>query len=163
MHEKSIYERVWFETVDAGAESVTQTVEAEMVAVASIMAEVRAGRHNVDVERAILAELRRVDKAHGRAADSLLARIAAGDAPIFMSDLELVVTLGGGRRKTWYYVDADDLDSMNELRFKNYRNARESFQTFNGNVIAVRPAVVQYGMLGLAAEAGAFGEYKAAA
>lgn len=163
MTTSNIYSRVWFETIDAGRENISTCLDSEETAAAAIMIEVQAGRFEVDMKKAIIAELRKVDAAHGRAADALLAKIAAGNTPLVMQDLELVVTLGGGRRKTWFYVNADDLDAMNDIRYRNYRSARDSFQEFNGNVIAVRPIVSEFGTLGAAFEAGAFSQEREAA
>lgn len=156
MTTNDIYSRVWFETIDAAAETGMSKAEAEEQAVATLMIEVNAGRLTLDLEGAVLAKVRKADESHGRVADSLLAKIAAGDALLFAEDLDYVVTLGGGLRKAWYHVDAADLDAMNEIRYKNYRSVRESFQEFNGHVIAVRPIILEHGTMGAAYEAGAF-------
>lgn len=163
MNTTDIYSRVWFETIDAAAETGMSKADAEAQAVATLMVEVNAGRLTLDLESAVLSQVRKADEAHGRMADSLLSKIAAGDALLFTEDLDYVVTLGGGLRKAWYFVDAADLDAMNEIRYKNYRSVRESFQEFNGNVIAVRPIVVEHGTMGAAYEAGAFGAKEQAA
>ena len=129
MNTTDIYSRVWFETIDAAAETGMSKADAEAQAVATLMVEVNAGRLTLDLESAVLSQVRKAD----------------------------------GLRKAWYFVDAADLDAMNEIRYRNYRSVRDSFQEFNGNVIAVRPIIVQHGTMGAAYEAGAFGAKAAAA
>lgn len=156
MTASDIFSRVWFETVDAASNTGMSKLEAEAQAIETLMIEVRAGRLEIDLEKALLSEIRKADAAHGRHADALLSKIAAGNAPLVMEDFEMVVTLGAGHRKTWYYVGPEDLDVMNEIRYKNYRDSRDSFQRFNSDIIAVRPIVAEHLTMGLAFEAGAF-------
>ncbi|WP_053386006.1 hypothetical protein [Leucobacter japonicus] len=163
MSTKEIYSRVWFETVDAASDFGMDKGDAEAQAVETLMVEVRAGRLEIDVEKALLSEIRKADATHGRHADALLSKIAAGDVPLVFEDFEMVVTLGAGQRKTWYYVRPEDLDVMNEIRYKNFRASRDSFQRFNSDIMAIRPIVHEFETMGAAFEAGAFSKKQAAA
>lgn len=155
--------RVYREAVAShGIEGVNK-IEAEESAIATLMVEVRAGRIEVDLERALRAEIRRADAADGRSADGMLRRMAEGDVPLVAEDLDVVVTLGGGHRKTWDLITAADLETMNTIRFANYKAARDSFQEFNGNVLRVTPILAQFPTLGDAFWAGAFDSAEAVA
>lgn len=125
-------------------------------AAASIMVEVAAGRVKVDTEAAIRAALIQADEADGRSADRIIARAALGDVPLLAPDLDVVVTLGGGMRKTfWQVVDAD-IDLMIEVRYRNYTKVRDAFREFRLNAEAVRGVVREHGTFGAAFEAGGF-------
>jgi hypothetical protein len=110
----------------------------------------------VDVERAIRAELRRADEADGRSADQIIQRAAYGAVPLTNADLDVVVTLGGGLRKAWADVTADDMAQMNELRFQNFRKVAASYEDFNRAYLRIREVVFQHRTFGAAFEAGGF-------
>lgn len=149
-------QRVWRETVASyGPEGISRP-EAIEAASATLMVEVRAGRLDIDMERAVRAELVRVDEADGRAADNIIERAAYGEVPLTDESLDLIVTLGGGRRKAWRDVNPDDLDVMSELRFENYRKVRSSFEKFNLAVRRIRSTVVEHGTVGAAFDADGF-------
>lgn len=155
--------RVYRETVASyGVEGVDRP-EAEAAAIATLMVEVRAGRLEVDLEQALRMEIRKADEADGRSADAMLRRMAQGDVPLTLADFDVVVTLGAGRRKPWGMVTPEDLDTMNQIRYRNYKAARESFQEFNSNVIAVQHVVVGFKTMLDAFEAGAFDKERAVA
>lgn len=155
--------RVTRETVASYGDQFVLQAELEESAIATLMVEVRAGRLDVDVEKALRAEIRNVVASDGRAADGIIRRMALGDVPITTEDLDVIVTLGAGRRKSWGSVTPEDLDSMNELRYRNYKSARESFQEFNANVTAVRGMFGDHATIADAHEAGAFEAGRAAA
>ncbi len=153
--------RVYREAVATYGLAGVNRLEAEESAIATLMVEVRAGRLDIDMEAALRAQLRKADESDGRSADGMLRRIAAGDQPLTLADFDVVVTLGGGLRKTWGMLDPDvDLSAMNEIRYKNYRAARDAFHEFNSNVLAVKSMCSGYGTMLDAFEDGAFGAEK---
>ncbi|MEV8339247.1 hypothetical protein [Leucobacter sp. NPDC077196] len=90
--------------------------------------------------------------------------MATGEVPLTLEDFEVVVTLGGGLRKPWSMIDPDvDLTLMNEIRYKNYRAARDSFHEFNSNVLTVKGMCSGYGTMLDAFEGGAFDAAEAVA
>lgn len=159
---KETVSRVYREHAAAYAGPVPRAELFESAA-ASIMVEVAAGRVKVDTEAAIRAALIQADEADGRSADRIIARAALGDVPLTPVDLDVVVTLGAGMRKTfWQLVDAD-LDQMIEIRYRNYTKVRDSFREFRLNAEAVRGVVREHGTFGAAFEAGGFPPRPAAA
>lgn len=156
MSYNDIVQRVWRETVASFGQEGVNRPEAMEAATATLMVEVRAGRLDIDMERAIRSELTRIDESDGRAADSIIERAAFGEVPLVADDLDLVVTLGRGLRKAWRDVTPIDLDQMNELRFENYRKVRVSFDRFNKAVLRIRETVEAHGTVGAAFDAGGF-------
>jgi hypothetical protein len=148
--------RVYREAVASYGTSGVNRAEAVESATATLMAEYNAGRFVVDVERAIRAELRRADEADGRSADQIIQRAAYGAVPLTNADLDVVVTLGGGLRKAWADVTADDMAQMNELRFQNFRKVAASYEDFNRAYLRIREVVFQHRTFGAAFEAGGF-------
>lgn len=156
-------QRVTRETVSAYDNEFVMQAELEESAISTLMIEVRAGRLDIDVEKALRSEIRKVVEADGRAADGIIRRMASGSAPLISEDLDVIVTLGAGRRKSWGAVTKADLEDMNEIRYKNYRSARESFQEFNANVLTVQGMFGDYATVADAFDAGAFENTREAA
>lgn len=156
MSNNDIITRVYREAIASyGVEGVDRK-EAIESAVETLMIDVRAGRFTVDIERALRNDLRRADEADGRSADAILHRAAFGEVPLLTADLDVVVTLGAGRRKSWGDVTFDDLAAMNEIRYRNYKQARDAFEEFNGAFIRVREVLQEHTTFGAAFEAGGF-------
>ena len=133
-----------------GREGVDRSVAFEE-AIARVKEEIKAGRYQVDEAAAIRASLIRVDETEGRTADQIIRRAAGTDeAPLEAADLAVIVTLGGGRRKPWGEVTAVDLGKMNEIRFKNYRRAKEAFDEFSDACSILRGPLFVHGTLGAA-------------
>jgi hypothetical protein len=148
--------RVYRETVASyGPEGINRP-EAIESATAALMVEVRAGRLDLDVESAIRAELKKADEYDGRVADAIIDRAAYGTEPLTDADMDVIVTLGRGLRKSWRDVSPADLEQMNEIRYENYRKVRSSFQKFNQAVGRIRVVVLEHGTVGAAFAAGGF-------
>lgn len=148
--------RVWRETVASyGASGVTKR-EAVEAAENTLMVEVRAGRLELDMRRAVRSELTRADEADGRAADHIIERLAFGQTPLVEADLDVVVTLGGGFRKAWRDVVPADLEQMVEIRHENFRKVASSFKSFQTAAARIRETVFEHGTVGAAYAEGGF-------
>ena len=156
MSNKETITRVYREAVASYGEDGVDRPEAIESALATLMVEVRAGRLEIDVERALRAELQKADESDGRAADAILKRAAFGQVPLVDDDLDVIVTLGGGLRKAWRDVTTDDLLQMNTIRYENFRKVRDSYSEFNSAYLAVRQTVLKYRTFGEAWMAGGF-------
>lgn len=155
MSNKDTITRVYREAV-ASLGAAGNRAEATESGIATMQVEIRAGRFHVDEVEALRAMFRKVDESDGRSADAILKRAAMGDVPLVVDDLDVVVTLGGGARKVWRDVTPADLKAMNDIRFKNYTQARDSYQEFNAAYLAVREVVLEHGTFGDAFDAGGF-------
>lgn len=149
-------QRVWRETVASYGPEGIYRPEAVEAATATIMVEVRAGRFEIDLERAVRREIVRADEKDGRAADAIIWRAAYGMVPLMTADLDVIVTLGAGMRKAWRDVTREDLDLMVEVRYENYRKVRTAFESFNESVARIRRTVADHGTVGAAFDAGGF-------
>lgn len=148
--------RIYRETIAAyGAEGVDRR-EAMESALATVMVEINAGRLDLGLESAVLAELRKADEADGRDADTIITRLSYGQVPITEDDLDVVVTLGKGRRKVWRDVTGDDLVQMRELRRENYLKAKGAFDEFASNVNRLLPVLFEFRTVGEAYTSGGF-------
>lgn len=156
MTNREIITRVYREAVASYGDDGVDRPEAIESALATLMVEVRAGRLEIDAERALRAELQKADEADGRSADSILRRAAYGEIPLTADDLDVIVTLGRGRRKSWRDVTPLDLKQMNDIRFENYRKVKTSYSEFNAAYMMVRDVVLQHQTFGAAWEAGGF-------
>ena len=142
---------IYRETVaEHGREGVDRSVAIDE-ATAKVLAEIKAGRYKVDQAAAIRASLIRIDEREGRTADQIIRRAAGTDgAQLETCDLDVIVTLGGGRRKPWGEVTAADLAVMNEIRFKNYRQAERTYKEFSEAYELLRESLFMHGTLGAA-------------
>ena len=148
--------RIYREAVASyDGEAVTRA-EATESALATIMVEVMAGRLEIDLERAVRAELRKADEADGQAADAIIRRMSHGEIPLTDEDLDVVVTLGKGMRKVWRDITGDDLVQMRELRRENYLKAKGAFDEFASNVNRLLPVLFEYRTVGEAWSNGGF-------
>lgn len=148
--------RLYREAVAEAGEQGGQRQDAFMVASARVETEIRAGRLIVPTETVIRAELLKADESDGRRADSVLRTAATGQASLVEPDLDLVVTLGRGRRKPWRWITRDDLREMDVVRFENVRAVQDSYaewRTYYDTALAV---LFQYPTFGEAVEAGGF-------
>lgn len=116
-----------------------------------IQMRIHRGEIAIPEEDAIHAALSIADKRDGAAADNILAKIARGEIGLELWPdplLDVVVTLGRGRRKAWKHVTADDLSDMAELRNENTKAARRSERRFLTDVRAVYAGLVSAGSIG---------------
>lgn len=150
------FARIYRETVGAGGGEGIARLDAVEVATAAILTEVRAGRLAIDVESAVRSQLADIDKRDGKSADRILRAAAGGDVPLAGIDIDVVVTLGGGLRKQWADVNAQDLAAMDDLRFQNVAAAQKAYGEWRKSFSAVLPVLIEYRTFGAAFEAGGF-------
>jgi len=149
---------------EAGPEGADRQ-EVLMVAAARVAMEVRSGRLAYTIDSFIQSELIKVDESDGKKADTIIRAAAIGQASFDLSDavLDVVVTLGNGRRKSWRDVNSDDLVAMNEVRYRNYKAVRDSYQDWFKSYRAIAPVLLQYKTFGAAVAAGGFPPKRASA
>lgn len=153
--------RIYREVVaDSAAEGIDRQVAYD-TAVARLVRMIRSGALDLPMDVAVRAALDRADDRDARRADSVLRRIAAGETSLLteVGDplLDVIVKLGGGRRKAWRDVTAEDLQVMTELRAKNARIVVESFSQWREDAATVLLGLGgQHESLGAAVEAGVF-------
>ncbi|QWT24972.1 hypothetical protein KPL76_06340 [Subtercola sp. PAMC28395] len=148
--------RVYREQVGTYGPAGVNRQEAIESALSILHAEISSGRIQLDQDAALRAFLMNADERDGRNGDAILKRAARGEVPLTLADLDIVVTLGGGHRKQWADVMLEDLNAMNDIRFRNFKAARDSYADFNSSVLAVRPVLFQYGTFGGAFKNGGF-------
>lgn len=117
---------------------------------------IRDGELQYSLARYIRSELLRADEADGKRADDIIRTAATGQGSFEFADMDVVVTLGGGRRKLWRNVTADDLRSMNDVRYRNFRDVKKSYDAWFKNYRLALPVLVEYVTFGAAVAAGGF-------
>lgn len=142
---------------EAGPEGADRQ-EVLIVAGARVATEVRSGRLAYTIDSFIQSELIKVDESDGKRADQIIRTAATGQGAFELSDavLDVVVTLGNGRRKSWRDVTRDDLVAMNEVRYRNYKAVRDSYQDWFKSYRAIVPVLLQHKTFGAAVAAGGF-------
>lgn len=108
------------------------------------------------LSRYVRSELLRADEADGKRADDIIRVAATGQGAFESVDLDVAVTLGRGRRKLWRDVRADDLRSMNAVRFRNFQDVKKSYDAWFRNYRLALPVLVEFETFGAAVAAGGF-------
>ena len=117
----------------------------------AIRERIHSGELEIPVEDAIHAALSAADTRDGSTADGILGKIARGEIGLTMWPdplLDVVVTLGKGRRKAWRHVTAEDLRLMVDLRKQNTNAARRAERRFLRDVEAIYADLVTAGTVG---------------
>jgi len=117
----------------------------------AIRERIHSGEIEIPMDDAIHAALVAADSREGQQADNILAKIARGEIGLELHPdpvLDVVVTLGAGRRKPWKYVTADDIASMLELRKQNTNSARRAERRFIKNAETIYDSLVTAGTVG---------------
>lgn len=90
-----------------------------------------AGELVPDTYTWIKSQVIAADKRDGESVDKTLAALAVGEeddlALGVTPNLDKVVILGGGSRKTFRHLTVEDLDEMDELRHRNVRSVNRSY------------------------------------
>lgn len=152
--------RIYREAVaNSGADGIDRQTAYD-TAVARIARLIHNGSLVLPLEKAIRAELDKADGRDSRSADAVLRRVLSGEQSLFTETgdpvLDLIVTLGKGRRKAWRDVTAADVAEMTELRQGNMRSTILSFEAWRNDSDAAMPVLLAHGTIGAAVEAGAF-------
>jgi hypothetical protein len=120
-------------------------------AMLALQTRIHAGEIEVPIEDALHAALSAADARDGQAADNIIAQLARGELGLDLwpdPRLEIVVTLGAGKRKAWKHITAYDLDLMIELRKKNTNAARRAERRFIKDVASVYNELIAAGTVG---------------
>lgn len=144
-------------TAEAGPDGADRQ-ETLIVAAARVATEIRSGRLKYALDDFIRSELIRTDESDGKKADAIIRVAATGQGTFELTDaiLDVVVTLGKGRRKPWRFVSAADLKDMDRLRYSNLRNAQNSYDEWRSYYDLALPVLVQFGTFEKATDAGGF-------
>jgi hypothetical protein len=153
---KDMVAQIYRETVSQGRGNAVARRDAFEEALERIEHEVALGNIEIDTRAAIMAMLVKADESDGTRADTVIKGAARGAYELTELDLQYVVTLGGGMRKTWGFISVDDLINMNETRYQNYHAAAVAYREFRDNISTIRPLIQVYGTFGDAFRAGAF-------
>lgn len=156
MNSNEIITQIYRETIGRSGNLAISRQDAFEEATADILHEVEAGNVQIDLVAAIRSLLVSIDESDGARADNVIKAAARGDMPLCSADLDLVVTLGAGMRKQWAFITSEDLSSMNETRYRNFKAAAIAYQAFKEDLEIVRPIVRAYGTFGEAFQAGGF-------
>jgi hypothetical protein len=150
--------RIYREALAESGPNGADRQEVLIVAGARVATEIRAGRLAYTLDSFIQSELIKVDESDGKRADAIIRTAATGQGSVELTDasLDVAVTLGGGRRKAWRDVTAADLVSMNDVRYRNYKAVRDSYQDWFKYYRAVRPVVLEFVTFGAAVAGGGF-------
>lgn len=141
-----------------GDEGVSRA-EAKSVAAERIRALVDDDEIKIPVDAAIMGALDEADRRDNGQADKVLERIIKGeDALDFDGDpaLSVVVALGAGRRKTLRSITEDDMQAMDQNKYKNMRAAANAYDDWRNVYDRAVGPVKARGSLGAAVEAGDF-------
>lgn len=136
-----------------------QRQDAFDIATDKLLGMTETGELKIPLEQAIRAALAEVDRREGQRTDTVLRRVVAGQEPLDLDDdpfLEVVVTLGGGLRKPWRDVTQADLRAMDQLRYRNYRQAATAYDEWRTLFDPTFDVLGQFNTFGLAVAAGAF-------
>lgn len=120
---------------------------------------------DADLESYATFMLRQIDSKQGGVADSMIRDAAAGKVILSGVDdarLDMMATLGNGRRKLYRHITATDIEEMILTRQKHARSsvrASASFETDGRQVIS---RIAAFGTLGAAAVAGALNSLESA-
>lgn len=115
---------------------------------------IKDGSLTVPLDDLIRSAVKDVDRSDGSRADTALRAVARGEESIGLDNdpaLDMVVTLGKGRRKSLRFVRQADLMLMDELRYSNLRNAQEAYDTWRQTYepwfqVLGRQATVEFAM-----------------
>lgn len=134
-------------------DTTSAAIKMDMFAIAAEALQMRlhSGEIELPIEDALHAALMQADARDGQTADSILARLARGEIGLELWPdplLDIVVTLGRGRRKVWKHVTADDLSDMADLRNQNTKAARKAERRFISDVQSVYADLVTAGSVG---------------
>ena len=114
---------------DSGVEKTTFQSAVHQVA-AQVQPMIDSGALAPDTFTWVKAMVEKIDKSEKASTDDTLAAIARGeddlglDAP---AHLDRVACLGGGGRKAYRFLTADDIEEMDEIRHRNVRSVNRSY------------------------------------
>lgn len=95
----------------------------------------------------IARDLLSQDTADKQSADAMIDLLVYGGQDTLDLDdfLDVVVTLGAGRRKPWRFVSDLDLESMDEVRYANLEKQQSAYSSWRPKFLALRAAYRVHG------------------
>lgn len=109
------------------------------------------GDLHIPVEAAIHAVLVKADEKDAGCTDLAIKQFAAGEYDLTVDGdpiLEMVVTLGRGKRKLWKNFTLDDLTELDRLRYRNVASVQAAYQEWRDSYDALLPQLVAGGTIG---------------
>lgn len=95
-----------------------------------------------EIGEQIRRDLRRQDESDKSASDRMIDLLVYGgqDALDFEDLLDVVVTLGGGRRKPWRFITEFDLEEMDAIRYGNLERQQAAYSSWRPKFLSLRRA-----------------------
>jgi len=137
----------------------TTKSEAQQEAVARLRQMVDSGELSIPVDFALYRAVDRADESDGKSADKVIKRIVLGQPALDLDAdayLDTVVVLGDGLRKPLRNVREADLRLMDNNRYRSVRDQMNAYDDWRVVYEAALDAVVRFGTLAAAVDAGAF-------
>lgn len=129
-------------------------------AIAAVVKLAEQGQWTPDLAEAVRAQCRSSDKADKSSSDRVMRDIVHGQHGLVGQDdpaLDLVVTLGGNRRKPLRFLTSEDVFDMDKERAKNLdRVVQHYHEQWRPVFERTQPALLKYGTFGAAVKANAF-------
>lgn len=141
---------------DAGTDATELKLALDEL-VLQVRPRIESGEIALNIDDAIRAAGRAADKRDGLRVDGTLRAIARGEDSFEMDDdplLDMVVTLGGGRRKIWRHVNQDDLREMDSLRYQNLHAQQIAYKRWRDEYQPWVAILFRHPTIGAAVEAG---------
>ena len=141
---------------EADPDEGTTIAAAKVESVARLRDMVDGGDITIPLDFALRHAIDRVDERDGKAADKELKQALTGQGRLDLDGghLDTVVVLGNGRRKPLRNLREADVESMDQERYKNLRNAQNAYDDWRITYELARAAVRKYGSIGAAVAAG---------
>lgn len=95
----------------------------------------------------VARDLRSQDESDKNAADAMIDLLVYGGQDTLDLDdmLDVVVTLGAGRRKPWRFINDGDLELMDEVRYRNLDRQQQAYSAWRPKFLALRSAYRVHG------------------
>lgn len=130
------------ELVDESGEA-THKQEAKELASGRIATAVADGElAEPDLMSQIMSELESADLKDKRNSDVMIEALCYGQEHLSIPELlDIVVTLGAGKRKPWGQVTWEDMEVMDELRYSNMEKQQVAYQEWRSKFRMIRDAL----------------------
>lgn len=135
--------------------------ECVKLAAEEILADIRAGEvERPEIGSLVTRDLMAQDRSDKAAADSMIDALYYGGQDTLDLDplLDVVVTLGGGRRKPWRLVTDVDWELMDEVRYRNVERQQQAYSQWRPKFLACRSAYRAHGTTEAVLAAGPCGD-----
>lgn len=146
------------EVVAEYGDSGTTFKQAAEIATTRIIEAIERGDCKPDMVDVVKRQLKHADSQSGKRGDKLVSDFVNGRQTLFdcEEDLNTVVILGDGERKCWRHINEEDLEKMDDARFRNLRNAQDSYNIWREDYVKAKPVLRKHNTVERAIRAGAF-------